>query len=249
MMLDHLVLFQLPLADFLYSFRESNPSGKVIVILLFIGSIYAWTIMATKYAELRRARLASRRFLQIFRKEKDPLAMYARKQQFFDSPLYRVYEEGCKALGQEIEALGHNPDELFMANLSPDAETLSLHQFEGIKNIADRSVSDHNLFLERRMTLLATAVTTSPFLGLLGTVWGVMSAFTGMAAVGTSTLSAVAPGIAAALMTTVMGLLVALPSTIGYNLLSGTISELQVQTTNFAQEFTDKIKSSYLRNH
>ncbi len=248
MMLDHLFLFQLPLADFLYSFRESNPSGKIIVILLFIGSIYAWTIMATKYSELRRARIASRRFLQIFRKEKDPIAMFVRKQHFPDSPLYRVYIDGCKALSLEIEELGHNPDELFMANLSPDAETLSLHQFEGIKNIADRSVSDHSLLLERRMTVLATAVATSPFLGLLGTVWGVMSAFTGMAVVGTSTLSAVAPGIAAALMTTVMGLLVALPSTIGYNLLSGMISELQVQTTNFAQEFTDKVRSCYLGN-
>ena len=96
------------------------------------------------------------------------------------------------------------------------------------------------------MGILATAVNASPFLGLLGTVWGVMEAFTGMAMVGTATLSAVAPGIAAALLTTVMGLLVALPSAIGYNLLAGQIAELQVQTSNFSKEFMDRVQTSFL---
>ena len=95
------------------------------------------------------------------------------------------------------------------------------------------------------MGFLATAVTTAPFLGLLGTVWGVMAAFGGMAAQKSAQLSAVAPGISSALLTTVVGLLVALPSAIGYNLLSNQIRQLCVKTDNFAQELVSDIETHY----
>jgi biopolymer transport protein TolQ len=97
------------------------------------------------------------------------------------------------------------------------------------------------------MGLLATAVSSAPFLGLLGTVWGVMDAFGGMAVKGSATLSAVAPGISAALLTTVVGLLVALPSAIGYNLLTNQIRRLTVQMDNFAQEFDSAVRRAYFR--
>ncbi len=235
-----------PLADMLFSFRESNIAGKVIVLLLFAGSIYAWTIMVTKYLELRRAGAATRRFLHTFRKQTDPLAIFLRQQKFDDSPLFAIYENGCYSLGTELEARGHTRDDLFSGHPDNDAHRLTPHQFEGIRNLTERNVADQSLVMERRMGFLATAVNASPFLGLLGTVWGVMEAFTAMALVGQATLSAVAPGIAAALLTTVMGLLVALPSAIGYNLLAGQISELQVQTSNFAKEFIDKIQTQFL---
>lgn len=246
-MMNIVPFLQLPVADLIYAFQESFLPGKVIVLLLFVGSIFAWTIMVTKLLEMRQARIASRRFLHLFRKEPDPVAVFVRRQKFPGSPLYEIYQKGCVELGTELEALGHNAEDLFATSFSSDSAQLTLHQFEGIRNVTDRNLSDQSLILERRMGLLATAVTTSPFLGLLGTVWGVMESFSAMAVVGTSTLSAVAPGIAAALMTTVMGLLVALPSTIGYNILAGQISELQVQTSNFAQEFMDKVKSTYLQ--
>ena len=95
---------------------------------------------------------------------------------------------------------------------------------------------------------MATAVTACPFLGLLGTVWGVMDAFSGMAVAGSAQLSAVAPGIAAALLTTVVGLLVALPSAIGYNILTSRVRELQVRTENFSQELIADIQRNFLRD-
>ena len=239
--------FQWPLANLIYSFNQSNVPGKAIVLLLFAGSIYAWSIMVTKYLELRRAADASRRFLHVFRKADDPVAVFLRRQKFPDSPLYVIYEKGCCSLGAELEAMRQNADELFVADFSGDTQQLNHHQFEGIRNVTERNVADQSLVMERRMGILATAVNASPFLGLLGTVWGVMEAFTAMAQVGQATLSAVAPGIAAALLTTVMGLLVALPSAIGYNWLSGMISELQVQTSNFSKEFIDKIQTQFLR--
>lgn len=248
-MIDISGLLQMPFADFLYSIRESHFSGRVIVVLLFLGSIYAWTIMISKFLELSRARTATGRFLYAFRKEKEPIALFNRRQKFADSPLYEVYEKCCLALAGEMEATGGNPDELFVADFDRNRHRLSPRQFETLRNIAERLASDETLLLESRMNILATAVTTAPFLGLLGTVWGVMNAFTGMAMVGTATLSAVAPGIAAALMTTVMGLLVALPSTIGHNLLIGQISHLQVETSNFMNEFMDKIRNTHLQGN
>lgn len=96
------------------------------------------------------------------------------------------------------------------------------------------------------MGMLATAVSAAPFLGLLGTVWGVMDAFSGMAQSGSAALSAVAPGISGALLTTIIGLLVALPSMIGYNGLSSRIRRLAVEMDNFAQEFITAIQNEYV---
>ena len=93
---------------------------------------------------------------------------------------------------------------------------------------------------------IASAVTTAPFLGLLGTVWGVMDSFGGMGVTGSAMLSAVAPGISGALLTTVVGLLVALPSAICYNLLSDQIRRLSVEMDNFVQEFMSDIERLYL---
>jgi biopolymer transport protein TolQ len=247
MMIDFSQAVQFPLADIIFSFRQSHLPGKVIVFLLFVGSIYAWSIMVTKFMEMRRAREATAGFLFVFRKESNPVTVFLRRQKFPDSPLYAVYEKCCVTLGAELEALGLNSDDLFVADFSADTQTLSSHQYEAMRNVTERNVADQSLMLERRMSILATAVMAAPFLGLLGTVWGVMEAFTGMAIIGTATLSAVAPGIAAALLTTVMGLLVALPSVIGYNLLTGQIAELQVQTSNFAKEYMDKVGTMFLR--
>ena len=104
------------------------------------------------------------------------------------------------------------------------SERRCLHevQLSGIRNVAERTMADQALLLENSMGLLATAASTAPFLGLLGTVWGVMEAFGGMAVTGTAMLSAVAPGISGALLTTVIGLLVALPSAVGGTTCSAT---------------------------
>jgi len=236
----------LPLADVMFAFAQSNLTGKVIVVILFIGSIYAWSVMVTKISDLRRARYSSRRFLQMFRKEAHPAAVYLKRQRFPDSPLHAVYESGCIALGGELESRGVDPEELFLGGVSAPVQRLSAFQLEAVRNAVERSVADQALLLESNMGILATAVSASPFLGLLGTVWGVMDAFGGMAVKGAATLSAVAPGISGALLTTVVGLLVALPSAIGYNMLTNRIRVLHVQMDNFAQEFMAEVQRTFL---
>lgn len=234
----------MPIADVFYAFGESTFPGKAIVVFLFVGSILAWSIMITKWLELRRATASSKRFLTSFRAQPHPVALYVQGQEYAASPLFVVYREGCRELGRELDLPEAGRPELFGGEMSPRMR-LNAAQLDGVGSVADRHVADQALLLEQHMNVLATAVSAAPFLGLLGTVWGVMDGFGGMAQEGAATLSAVAPGISAALLTTVVGLLVALPSAIGYNLLTNRIRALTVQLDNFAQEFVSSVRRCY----
>lgn len=222
-------------ASVLFSVRESSLPGKVIVILLFLGSIYVWTIMIQKYLELKRAGESSDLFEGKYQNGGNPLTVFLRKERYLESPLYHIYETACSSLGQEVEMDAGDPGELFTGTM-PVQHRIPTRDLEGARNAAERSLAHVSLEMERTMPNLATAVTAAPFLGLLGTVWGVMDAFSSMALVGSASLSNVAPGIASALLTTVVGLLVALPSAIGYNLLISRIRYLQVRADNFSQQ-------------
>jgi biopolymer transport protein ExbB/TolQ len=237
-----------PVAGLGYAIEQSNIAGKIIVILLFVGSIFAWSIMITKGRELGQAGRDSARFLSAYRKENHPVSLFLKRQRFAASPLYEVYDKACNALGVALEGGGGgNPDDLFMGGVSTGPQRLGKLEVSGVRNVAERTMADQALLLENRMGLVATAASTAPFLGLLGTVWGVMDSFAGMAVKGTAMLSAVAPGISGALLTTVVGLLVALPSAVGYNLLSDRIRRTCVELDNFVQELISDVERQYLR--
>jgi biopolymer transport protein TolQ len=110
----------------------------------------------------------------------------------------------------------------------------------------ERAVGEAALKLESQMIILSTAVSGAPFLGLLGTVWGVMDAFAGIAIAGNANLSAMAPGISGSLITTIVGLLVAIPAMFGYNFLVTTVRSMLVQADNFAAEFSSEIEHCYV---
>jgi biopolymer transport protein ExbB/TolQ len=236
----------LSLGSISLAFNQSSSSGKLIVIALFAISIFAWTVMVTKFMELRRARIDSERFLRAYREQARPTNLFVKKQRMQETPLNRLYEAGCKTLIEELVMLGVDRDEILLGNAYPQGQRrLAPHQVENVRTVVDCTLADAALNLESLMGLLATAVSTGPFLGLLGTVWGVMDAFGAMANSGSALLSAVAPGIAGALLTTVIGLLVALPSSIGYNMLTTRIRRLAVQMDNFAQEFSADMQKHF----
>ena len=241
------LLVSLPIADVGFAFRESSLPGKTIVLLLFLSSAGAWTIMLTKYWQLKRAGEATGEFLDAFRTGPNTTALFTKREDYPGTPLNTIYRAGCMALNGELQTRGIDPDDLLMGDMTSEAHSrLNLNQLETLRTVVDRNVADEALILEEQMGLLATAVSAAPFLGLLGTVWGVMEAFGGMAATGAATLSAVAPGISGALLTTVVGLLVALTSAIGYNLLTNQIRRISVQMDNFAQEFISKTQNAYV---
>ena len=236
------LIFQLPLAGIGYSLAESNLSGKVIVVVLVLGSILSWSIILTKGRELKLGAQVSHAFVATYRKEKNPLTLFLKRQKYMDSPLYRIYELACTAMERVVETRGIDPNDLFMGSVAARDFSLCKLDVRTVRNVAERTLADQALLLENRMGLLATLSTAGPFLGLLGTVWGVMEAFGGMAAQGSAMLSAVAPGISGALLTTVVGLLVALPSAIGYNLLSDGVRRMDVQMSNFLEEFISDVE-------
>lgn len=242
-----LVSFDLPLASIWYSFTTSNFSGQAIIIVLLLASVFAWTIMVSKFQDLRRAKLASDKFELAYRREGQPLAIFLRRTRFADSPVYHVYEKACTAVGIEIESREGRVDST-MLGLDGNAPRLSVLQLEAVRNAAQREVADQVLLMESRMDILATAVSASPLLGLLGTVWGVMDAFTEMAIFGSANLSAIAPGIAGALLTTVVGLLVALPSSVAYNMIIAKIRNLTVQMDNFADALVADMQRNFIRD-
>jgi biopolymer transport protein TolQ len=228
------------------AFVTSNFAGQVIVVMLLIGSMFTWTVMVTKYLELRGSMRETKRFLLAYRNDPVPVALYLKRQKFAGSPLYPVYDKTCQALGGLLEASGANPSDLFMGGVSAQTRKITLRELEGLQNVAERTMADEALYLEKNMGILGTAVAVAPLMGLLGTVWGVMDSFGGISISGTATLSSVAPGIAGALLTTVVGLVVALPSTVAYNWLSGIIRSLTVQLENFSQEMAADMERTYV---
>jgi biopolymer transport protein TolQ len=217
---------------------KATPEGKGIIFVLAIFSIFAWSVMASKAMQMRRAKKMNRYFNAEFRSQKSVLAIHDRKVQVDGCPLFNIYQEGCQELDNRLK----------LANGDGRKKHISLKGTEHVKRTLERSVAQESLKLESGLILLAIAVSGAPFLGLLGTVWGVMSAFSYVALAGTATLEALAPGVSAALVTTVAGLLVAIPSMFGYNWLVHNLRVMTVELDNFAQELVSKMETEFLRD-
>jgi len=226
-------------SDAVYAFGTSDIVGQSIVVFLFFGSILTWTIMVEKALVLRQAKRASLDFIRMFREETSVMKLLHRSEKL-PGPVSSVYQSGVAELLEFYDIPAEFADQ-YGTSKYPEKK-LSTAEIETVRSSLERSVSDQILQIEDKIGLLATAVSVAPFFGLFGTVWGVMVAFCGMASNGNSAISAIAPGVSGALLTTVVGLLVAIPSLIGYNLLTNTIRQVTVYMDNFVEEFMAKIK-------
>jgi len=233
-------------ADFFYAFRTSNLVGKTINLLLLGSSMCGWAIILTKGSQLGRALKATRLFFDLYKRDPDPLHVFRKKMRFDESPVFQIYAVGCKAVESRARSvqLGH-PDSLFSSKQDP--EGLTGADLEIIRSQMDRATVEQVNEMEDMMGILATLVSGSPLLGLLGTVWGVMDAFSAMALHGMVVLGAVAPGITGALSTTVLGLLVAIPCLVAYNWLNKRIQRLVAEMESFWEEFVSTIAAHYAR--
>ncbi len=233
-----------------YAFENSDGVGKSIVVLLLVSSVFTWTIMLDKGMALYRARKLSDRFLARFRNNRGPVTALVREGAANSGPIACVYSEGVERLLEFYEEAAPGSTTFAAAaavhpggSARPVAPVrLTDEQHNAIQAVLEREVSIQIMELETRIGLLATMVSASPFFGLFGTVWGVMMAFCGIAAAGKSDFTALAPGVAGALLTTVAGLVVAIPSLIGYNLLTSSIRKMTVNMDNFTEEFMVKLK-------
>lgn len=227
-------------AELVQIWGRATPEGRAIIVVLIIFSIFAWSVMAAKALQMRRAKKLNRYFESEFRGQKAVLSVYDRQLQVPDCPLFVVYQEGCRELDTRLRVGNAGTAGL------RDRRFVSLKAMEHVKRTLERTVAQQSIRLESGLILLAIAVSGAPFLGLLGTVWGVMSSFAYVARAGKADLATMAPGVAAALITTVAGLLVAIPSMFGYNWLVHNLRVLTVELDNFAQELVSRMETEYL---
>lgn len=229
------------------AFVNSTAEGKAVLFALFVASIFSWSVMVTKFRVMRFARRQSERFSAVFRRDRQPLRLFESGVRFDGSPLFRIYEAGVNELCFQL--LGSTEvDETFRARVDASGK-ITPAQMRSVQAAMERAVGESALGLEGQMNILTMAVSGAPFLGLLGTVWGVMDAFGGMAAAGSANLAAMAPGVSGALITTVVGLLVAIPAMFGYNFLVTSIRSMIVECDNFAAELSSEIEHRYVEHH
>jgi len=207
-------------------FVLSNLAGKGIIFLLVIGSIIAWTVMVAKAYELSRLRSVNLRFEKSLDIGEPLIDLDITNLRGRNSPYGMVVVAAIQAFFR-WEDTGEKNDKKRLSQ---------------VENALQRIIAKQTVAYESKMVMLASSVTGAPFLGLLGTVWGVMDAFGGVALAGSATLQSLAPGVSGALLTTVAGLIVAIPSVFGYNYLLTRIRRLTVELENFASSVADRIE-------
>ncbi len=230
-------IFTLAVADITYVWDKATIEGRGIILLLGLFSTFAWSVMAAKGLQMRKATRLNDLFLEEFNKAPRVLDIHDRNVGVDGCPLFAVYKAGATELDHRLR--GRKSDGARKTNIT-------LNQMEHVKRALERTVARESLQLESGLILLAIAVSGAPFLGLLGTVWGVMSVFSDVAQRGQADLPTMAPGLSAAMMTTVAGLLVAIPSMFGYNWLVHHLRVHTVELDNFAQELASKIETEFL---
>jgi biopolymer transport protein TolQ len=211
-------------------FLQSNVAGQVIIYALAFFSLLAWTIMFGKFFELRRLRQYNLGFEEKLREQRSILELPEGFRVPESVPYAALFRDALDAYWRVEARRGETDERLVTARL------------EHAENALQRAVAAQSLGYESNMVFLATIVSGAPFFGLLGTVWGVMDAFGAVALQAVATLQTLAPGVSGALLTTVAGLLVAIPSVFGYNYLFSRTKILITELENFASSLADRIE-------
>ncbi|HYM77326.1 MAG TPA: MotA/TolQ/ExbB proton channel family protein [Candidatus Dormibacteraeota bacterium] len=205
---------------------NSGAVAKLVLLFLLAFSLISWSIILTKWSLLRRARMQSGRFVRAFRKAQRLQDIAAVADQFKPSPLVGVFEGGYEEYKRQVSVAG------------------GLRSLVAIQRGMQIGASEEVTRLERNVPWLAITAAVTPFVGLFGTVWGIIDAFHGLGTAGAATLRAVAPGISEALITTAAGLAAAIPAVIAYNLIGASIREFAARCDDFNLEFLNAVEHS-----
>lgn len=188
---------------------NSGPIAKVVLIVLLVFSIASWALIVEKAWQLRRVRAQTVEFLRAFREGRRPSVIQSAARKLRESPLAQLYT----AAYQEMAGLSEGSDR----GLDDVDDGLPAERLEAVNRALRRAAAHEVAQLERYLPFLATTASATPFIGLFGTVWGVIAAFHGIGQQGSASLAVVAPGISEALIATAAGLGAAIPAVIGYN--------------------------------
>ena len=225
--------------DIWYLVTRSFPGMVFWVLVLLVGfSLACWYIIGYKYFFIRRAQQQSARFLDSFWRSKRLDAIFRSTDEVPASPTAQVFRAGYIELSKLQGA--NQPD-------APEGMRERLGDLESIRRALDKAITVETTRLESTVPFLATTGSTAPFVGLFGTVWGIMNSFSAIGAKGSATLAVVAPGIAEALIATAIGLLAAIPAVIAYNYFVNRIRVLNSEMETFSSDFLNIVKRHFLK--
>jgi len=219
--------------DILGMVWSSGPMHKAVLLILLVFSVVSWAIMIEKHFLIRRARRQSKEFLGVFRTSSKFSEVKAICDDLSASPLVGLFLAGFNELNFQLRASlkhqGAMPDQ--------GEGRATIHNIEGINRALLRATAVEINKLERTLNFLATTGAITPFIGLFGTVWGIMSSFHMIGVTGSPNLASVAPGISEALVATAAGLAAAVPAVIGFNYFVNKIRVVDSEMEDFALEF------------
>ncbi len=220
---------------------QTSLFGLLILIVLAMASLISWGIMLNKWRTFKKVEEENQAFLTLFRNTPKMSTIAAKAKQFSNSPLVPIFMNGYQ------EAGGIIADKESAGTLKESGQPLDADDVELISMILERSAAEEIGDLERKVVFLATTANAAPFLGLLGTVVGIMDAFWAIGERGSASLAIVAPGIAEALLATIVGLGAAIPAVIGFNWANNKLKYYFDTAYNFGLEFRGRIKKDLTR--
>ena len=222
----------------------SNFMGQGIVDLQIIGSILMVAVIIGKWRELKFLGVAMRRFYRDFASGGNVLEYYMQRRPSVVSGIENIYKVTCERM---LAMLTPNVRSLLVAHQTDGdgAAALTQREIELVRGTCEHQLDDEILRAEKGMGVIATIVALEPMLGLLGTVWGVLDAFADMGTAGSANLATIAPSISAALVTTVVGLLVAIPGMMFSNNMNGKIRKITSDMEGFAEELMGRIACEF----
>jgi biopolymer transport protein TolQ len=215
---------------------QAGPVAKGVLLILLFFSIATWAIVFMKLRTLRAAERQSDAFLHVFKTSKDLSAAYEEAKRYLGSPEAALFREGFRELSYHVKGNPHPAGD--PGGTAPSApQGRSGEVLEGVGRTLRHASLKELSQMERHLIFLATTGSVTPFIGLFGTVWGIINAFVGIGAAGSANLGAVAPGIAEALIATAAGLAAAIPAVIGYNYFVNRIRGIGTRLDLFTMEF------------
>ena len=232
------------LADSLVNgFLGSNLMGKGLVIVQLIASVVMFAAIIGKAKELGVAKMTTRRFLRDFATGRDVLDYYLSRRPTASTGLVGIYKETCERL---LKLLTPDVRSLLVGRQAGDGSAaLTAREVELVRGTCEHALDEEEIAIEHGMGVISSVVAIAPMLGLLGTVWGVLDAFAEMGTAGSANLATIAPSISAALVTTVVGLLIAIPGVVAHTRLSSITRALISDMEGFADELMGRIACEF----
>lgn len=222
----------------------AGPMVRFVLLLLLFFSVMSWAIIFAKHFSIRKARKESARFLDLFWNSRDLSEAFASSKRLGSSPLAKVFRVAYVELQKVNRSQSSSTGDEVTGEASLSQKMVGV---DNVKRALRRAVNMELTGLGKALPFLATTGNTTPFIGLFGTVWGIMNAFTGIGLKGSASLAVVAPGISEALIATAAGLAAAIPAVVAYNYFTNKVRILESEMHNFSADFLNLIERDLIR--